>query len=334
MIIISEKINLNTKVPFHLKSNREIFFSKYKDKFDNISEFIYYYKNPEKAESERYCKVCGKKNKFIGRLSKYRTYCSHKCANTDKTILHNRIQKSKETKLFRYGTSGYNNSQKRRKTMLNTIDEKGLNLYQKGLLKREKTNILKYGDANYNNSEKRIQSSLIKHENGLSSFEQAAIKRAKTSLLLYGTKTYSQTEECKKRVYSTLKRNKTFTTSKKEEEVNVKLISKFGNGDVIRQYKSKEYPFRCDFYIPSKDLYIECNFYFGHGKEPFDNNNEQHKQLLSIWKSKSIQYPKYKDAINIWTKRDPLKINTFKENKLNYKIFYNMKQFSEWFDMI
>ena len=46
-----------------------------------ISEFIYYYKNPEKAESERYCKVCGKKNKFV--INKYQNYCSRTCMCKD-----------------------------------------------------------------------------------------------------------------------------------------------------------------------------------------------------------------------------------------------------------
>ena len=60
MIEIKEKLDLSVKYAGRVKHNKEI-FEKYKDKFDNISEFIYYYKNPILAEKERYCKVCGKK---------------------------------------------------------------------------------------------------------------------------------------------------------------------------------------------------------------------------------------------------------------------------------
>ena len=38
--------------------------------------------------------------------------------------------------------------------------------------------------------------------------------------------------------------------------------------------------------------------------------------------------------INIWAKYDPLKLQTFKKNKLNYKIFYNIEQFKNWYNKI
>ena len=42
----------------------------------------------------------------------------------------------------------------------------------------------------------------------------------------------------------------------------------------------------------------------------------------------------YKDFIYTWTKRDPLKLKTFIDNKLNYKIFYTEKEFIEWFNSL
>ena len=44
--------------------------------------------------------------------------------------------------------------------------------------------------------------------------------------------------------------------SKEEDGIFEKLIKIYGKNDIIRQYKSDVYPFPCDFYVISKDLYI------------------------------------------------------------------------------
>ena len=54
--------------------------------------------------------------------------------------------------------------------------------------------------------------------------------------------------------------NNTFNTSKPEEQVYTLLCQQFSEDDIVRQYKSEEYPFNCDFFIKSIELYIECNF--------------------------------------------------------------------------
>ena len=63
----------------------------------------------------------------------------------------------------------------------------------------------------------------------------------------------------------TRKLNGTFKTSKQEDKVYEILCEKFTKDDIVRQYKSNKYPFSCDFYIKSLDLYIECNFSWTHG---------------------------------------------------------------------
>lgn len=54
-------------------------------------------------------------------------------------------------------------------------------------------------------------------------------------------------------------------TSKSEEMSYVLLVERFGANDILRQYKSEEYPFACDFYIKSRNIYIECNYCWTHG---------------------------------------------------------------------
>lgn len=54
-------------------------------------------------------------------------------------------------------------------------------------------------------------------------------------------------------------KNHSFSHSKPEKVILGFLKNEYP--DTIYQYKEKRYPFKCDFYIPSKDLFIEYNGY-------------------------------------------------------------------------
>ena len=49
--------------------------------------------------------------------------------------------------------------------------------------------------------------------------------------------------------------------------------------DVITQYKDDRYPFACNFYIPSLDLFIECNYHWTYGGKPYEGT-EDDKQIV------------------------------------------------------
>ena len=64
-------------------------------------------------------------------------------------------------------------------------------------------------------------------------------------------------------------KNNSGTKSKSEDAFYKSLKITFN--DVVRQYYDKErYPFNCDFYIPSIDLFIEYQGHPSHGIEPYD----------------------------------------------------------------
>ena len=132
--------------------------------------------------------------------------------------------------------------------------------------------------------------------------------------------------------FETKKQNNSFNTSKPEEEIYNKLILKFNN--VIRQHKTEEYPFHSDFYIPELDLYIEYQGQWTHGGQPFDENNKLHLNKLNEWSEKSIKSKFYKNAIETWTIRDPLKRKTAKENNLNWIEFFTLDEFNKWFESL
>ena len=139
-------------------------------------------------------------------------------------------------------------------------------------------------------------------------------------------------KEIQKKINDTKRKNKTFNKSIPEDECYVLLKEKYP--DVIRQYQSDLYPFACDFYIPSIDLYIECNFMWTHGFHPYNENDNDDIEKLNSWKEKSKTSDFYKNAIYTWTDLDIRKKKIAKQNKLNYKVFYYMNDFYNWYNNI
>ncbi|MBO5003767.1 MAG: hypothetical protein J6D03_00570 [Clostridia bacterium] len=121
--------------------------------------------------------------------------------------------------------------------------------------------------------------------------------------------------------------NGTFNTSKSEDKSYEMLKETYP--DVVRQYRDNiRYPFSCDFYIPSNDLFIECNYGWTHGKHPYNENNINDTNIIELWKSKNTKY--YNNAIYNWTVRDVNKRNTAKQNNLNYIEFWNIEELKKW----
>ena len=93
----------------------------------------------------------------------------------------------------------------------------------------------------------------------------------------------------------------------------------FGKNDVFRQYSSDLYPYCSDFYIISKDLYIELNYSWFHGYHMFDKESNEDLNVINVTKGKSKAYNSF---INTWTIADVEKLKTAKENELNYIVIY------------
>ena len=110
-----------------------------------------------------------------------------------------------------------------------------------------------------------------------------------------------------------------------EDKVYQLLCEKFEENDVIRQYRSEKYPFNCDFYIKSIDIYIECNFSWTHGGHWFDESNEEDQKMLQKWKDKGTKY--YENAIETWTVRDVKKRKYAEENKLKYVVLWTFDEY-------
>lgn len=258
----------------------------------NLHELCYRIRNNIPLNKIFTCKNCGKKTQLSVRG--YKKFCNRFCTMSFINKSLESTEKRKQTSLKKYGVSWYTQT-----TALKDFNKK-------------------------HNKE-------IRH------------KMKETLIKKYGVDNYSKTIECQEKVYNTKKKNNTHTKSGQEEQVYQLLLTKFSKEDIIRQYKSKLYPYQCDFYIKSLDLYIEYNGHWTHGWDScklygvFNKDNDNHLKLLNKWKSKSSELnfkkskkDQYKKAIYVWTILDPLKLKTAKDNKLNYKIFWTVKEVEDW----
>ena len=219
-------------------------------------------------------------------------------------------------------------------------DKECISIYRKtiGYEKAKMTLLEKYGDEKYNNMEKNHNTNRKNHNGKLSNNIE---KMRETCMTRYGVDNYRKSQKCKElwkdenfinraltKNYESKRKNNSFNKSNPENAIYDILIEKYP--DLKRQYKSDVYPYSCDFYIPSKDLYIEINFHWTHGGMLFDENNEICQQKLNIWKMKSINSKYFLNAIYTWTVLDYKKHLKIREHNLNFIIFYNMKEFNEW----
>ena len=111
------------------------------------------------------------------------------------------------------------------------------------------------------------------------------------------------------------------------------LKLKYEPDDIITQYKSKEYPYYCDFYIKSINLYIEIQGHWTHNDHPFDINNLNDQLIMNKWRTKSLSDKYYKNALNTWTIKDVEKRNTAIQNNLNYLEIFGKTDLNKYIDI-
>lgn len=281
---------------------------------------------------------CGNSLHIIGIKNKilvFQKFCSKECASIFS------VDKIKETKIKRYGNSGYSNIDKRKKTnierygvtcAMNTQEQikKNKERYKEIQDKRIETLKLKYGEHYIDDTIKKREITMLNKYNVKSVFQLNETKQKRYDV----QKSYS--EEKKKQIqekrYETMKMNKTFNTSKPEEEMYLYIKERFPS--VIRQYKDKNrYPFCCDFYIPELDCFIELNCSWTHGGHEYNLNDINDVEKLRSMQTNALSGHKYYDnAIKTWTERDPYKRLIAKQNNLNFKEVWSLKEGKEFID--
>lgn len=313
------------------------------------------------------CKFCGKDIPFRNKIKKpFGEFCSKSCA----VKLPEDIQNKKE--LEKYGELGLSKFEKTKRTLIskygvdNIIKLPGVNE------KRINTNIEKYGGKSPMSSEKvkRTWKENFKNTHGCEypyqdnsilnktkekivekygvdhamKLKTIANKQQNTMIKKYGVKCIihdkqwlNEHPEIIEHRYESMKKNGTLNTSKEEQYIFNKIKLKF---EVLQHYKDKErYPFVCDFYIPSLDLFIEYQGSMFHNNRPYLGTEDDLKEIEEIKQKSEMrkqitgkQKTRYDSLIETWTIRDVKKRKIAKQNNLNYLEFFNLHDFDKWFE--
>lgn len=263
-----------------------------------FSQKLYHYFNNDSELKLGLCPVCGNRCKLNSFVAGYKHHCSPRCSSLDENV-RNKFEK---TNIEKYGASNPFQSE----IIKNKIKKTFIEIYgcdhpmhcKEIVNKLQQTNFERYGHICAMHS------------------EEIAKKVIRTNLMRYGVENGGASKKSLKKIDATKRKNHTFNTSKIEQEFKKYLEDNDINFKY--QYKSELYPFNCDFYFPDYDLYFEIQGHWGHGKHPFDENNEDDLNILNIWKEKQNIRPQYKMSIKVWTENDPYKRQIAKEHNLNW----------------
>lgn len=228
----------------------------------------------------------------------------------------------------------YNTKLKRQRTNLKRY---GVDHVSKVKAVREKakvTNLKRYGveyatqnedlleKRNINNFKKYGVENVAKHQPFIEKMKETNLER-------YGKPYSCQLINVINKANETKRKNKTFSTSHPEDKVYEILTMNFGKENVLRQYNSNLYPFNCDFYIKSLNMYIECDFFWTHGGHLFNADCQSDMETFLIWYNRAKENKFYRLALQNWTVRDPLKHWYQKKNNLNFKRYYTFEEFKK-----
>lgn len=180
----------------------------------------------------------------------------------------------------------------------------------------KKTTKKRHGSETYRNIEQSQKTCLKKYR-----------KTSFTKTRKFKQKLLATQQQRKEKEIKTKRERGTLNTSAVESRCYEFLLSLFSSTDIKTQYKTIKYPFFCDFYIVSKDTYIECNFHWTHGGQPYNSHDQHCHSQLRKWKKHAKTSQFYANALNTWTVRDPKKRLTAKQNHLNYIECWSEEEF-------
>lgn len=204
--------------------------------------------------------------------------------------------------------------------------------------RQKRTNLLLYGDENYNNLEKMKQTKLAiygdtfgtrnKIAKTKSTLNQQIIsdKMVQTRRNKYGDAYMSDVTGMTHTWRVSMDNNKK-NMSKWELEAYNALLSKF---KIVKfnYYNELRYPYLCDFYIEDIDTFIELQYHWSHGTEPYTGTPEQ-EQMIEYWKSRN-----WLSNIKVYTIKDVNKRTWALRNNLNYLEFFTKDEFTKWIDSL
>jgi len=299
-----------------------------------------YYDKYLKQEGDGICPICGKETKFLGlSLGGYQKHCSCKCSQTNKET----HLKREQTCIEKFNSKVFLHSDIFKQQVNNTINTKWdgehWSKHEEIKTKKTQTCLDKFGVENISQVDQvkcKKELTTLDHYNVKNPFqaEECKEKSKITKKEKYGDENYNNREkinwkELTDKSYQTKRKNNTFNTSEPEENFYKFLINIFGSEDIMRNYnKDKRYPFACDFYIKSFDLFIELNIFPTHNTHFFNSKNINDIKQLEEFSKKNKKW--YDNYTYVWSVSDVNKRNHADINGLNYIVLWNNYDIEEF----
>ena len=333
-----------------------ILYNVYDDLSEETPVYEIYYRLKNNLKKRPVCIICGKPVKYTS--GHYAKFCSKECQYSD---LGKKITKEIKIKsnLEKYGVEHTSQlkevTDKRTKSRADHVNEIQQHvresLYKKYgaydvmhiphiLQKIKNTNLKKFGvefplqQLKKENSEiyQKISQTCINKFGVDSPLNNKEIREKikQTNIQKYGVDNPLKNKE----IWKKSQDNRQISSKSKLENNFLNYLKlKYESDDIITQYKSKEYPYYCDFYIKSINLYIEIQGHWTHNDHPFDINNLNDQLIMDIWRTKSLSDKYYKNALNTWTIKDVEKRNTAIQNNLNYLEIFGKTDLNKYIDI-
>ena len=137
----------------------------------------------------------------------------------------------------------------------------------------------------------------------------------------YGVDYVFQSDEILARAMDTKRKNGTLASSSSEDALYELLVEYADHHGmtVVRQHRDEDrYPFAVDFYIPERDLFIELNGSWSHGRHWYEADREMDQKTVRTWRKKGEKSQYYRTAFETWTERDVRKRAAARTAQLNY----------------
>lgn len=303
-------------------------------------------KKPAGLKKGAGCPVCSKERKIQKMKASY-----------SKEDYQKRAEKRRKTMIEKYGVENpMQIASVQKKHQKSVLDHYGVDNPRKSqeiVDRGRETCLEKYGATHYHKSDeaKAHMREIMTERYGVDNYmksdahfltlESALEKSRQTQLERYGAEHYSQSDEAKRTLYERKQKeymtkvlNHTFNTSSVEDELYQMLCEKFGVNDVVRQYLSEVYPYRCDFYIKSRNLYLELNAGWMHGGMWYCDSDLCSCQFCN-WNLKACNNQFYRNSLETWTVRDVKKRQSAAEHQLNYVVFWSndLSDAKLWFSL-
>lgn len=173
----------------------------------------------------------------------------------------------------------------------------------------------------------------------LERYGAASVMCANSSLRGFINERLNSEETIRKRRDTMKENGTTGCKSSVEDDLYILLLEYFP--EVERQYGDERYNFKCDFYIPINDLFIEYQGYFCHGPKAFSSKDVECSNLVDKWKHRSSNKYKggehkrfYSNAIKTYTGLDVRKRETADREGLNWKEFFCKQDMVDWLETL